>query len=122
VTEPQPPSWFEPPPQRVPARSPSAEERPHYRERRPVRWWAVLAGVVASAIWFVLIGAAAWSATSFVVTMLLGILLAGAATWVLTWRGDPGLGVGIGLMMGFALSLLFFLGGCYAMLDSLQVG
>ena len=114
MTEPEPPPWFQPPDQPVPAR-PALEfpERPRYRERRPVIWWAVLLGVVASVIWYVLIGAAAWSGTSLVVGMLIGMALAGVATLVLVWKGDTGLGIGLAIMVGFAMSFMVFLGVCY---------
>lgn len=85
-----------------------------------MHWGSVLIGVVASLTWYVLIGTASWSATSFVVSMVIGMALAGLATWILAWKGDPGLGIGIGMMIGVTLSFLVFLGGCYAFLDSVK--
>jgi hypothetical protein len=72
-------------------------------------------------MWYVLIGAAAWSGTSLVVGMLLGMALAGAATWLLVWRGDPGLGIGLGMMIGFAMSFMFFLACWYVVFDSVTL-
>ena len=118
-SEPRPPAWWQPPRQEPPRqRAPEQRglerpARPHYRERRPVYWWTVVIGVVASVIWYVLIGAAAWSATSLILGMLVGMALAGVATWLLTWRGDPGLGIGLGIMIGFAMSLMVFLGSLH---------
>lgn len=77
---------------------------PRYRERRPVRWWMVLAGVGGSVVWYLLITLLTWSVSSFVLLMLLGMLVAGGATGVLVWRGDRGLAVGVGSMVGVALS------------------
>lgn len=77
---------------------------PRFRERRPVRWWMVLAGVGGSVLWYLLITLLSWSAPSFVLLMLLGMITAGAGTWVLLWRGDRGLAVGVGAMVGVALS------------------
>jgi hypothetical protein len=115
MSEPQPPAWFQPPPPQHFAPRPALEmpERPHYRERRPVFWWTVLIGVVASVVWYVLIGAAAWSVTSLIVGMIVGMVLAGAATWILTWKGDTGLGIGLAIMIGFTASFMVFLGACY---------
>jgi hypothetical protein len=114
MSEPQPPAWFQPPAQPFRPR-PAFEypERPHYRERRPVMWWTVLVGVVASVVWYVLIGAAAWSLTSLVVGMVVGMALAGVATWILTWKGDTGLGIGVAIMIGFTMSFMCFLGAYY---------
>lgn len=82
----------------------------------------VLIGIVASVVWYVLIGAAAWNGTSFVVGMLVAVALAGIATYVLIWRGDTGLGVGLGMMIGFALSFMFFVACWYVFLDSVEFG
>lgn len=88
---------FVPPP-------PPSGPAPRYRERRPVRWWMVLAGVGGSVVWYLLIALLTRSPSSFVLMMLLGMIAAGVATWVLAWRGDRGLAVGIGAMIGVALS------------------
>ncbi len=123
MSEPQPPEWWQPPPQPLPlARPPQRPPRPYYRERRPVHWWTVLLGVVASVIWYVLIGAAAWSGTSLIVGMLVGMGLASAATWILVWKGDPGLGIGLGMMIGFTMSFMFFVASWYVLFDSVVFG
>ena len=117
MSEPQPPDWWRPPVQPVPLGRPP--ERPRFRESRPVRWWMVLLGVVASALWYVLIGVASWSVVSFIVGMLAGMLLAAVASWLLTWKGDSGLGVGVGMMLGLALAFTIVLWGFYTFFEAI---
>jgi hypothetical protein len=113
--EPRPPAWWQPPAPAVPV----PPERPCYRESRPVRWWTVFVGIVAAMAWYVLIGLAAWSGTSLVVGMVVGMALAGAAAGVLSWKGERGLGIGVGMMVGFGLTFLIFLGVCFALISSI---
>lgn len=120
MTEPKPPEWWQPPPPEL--RAPVRPERPRYRERRPVYWWTVLLGIVGSVVWYVLIGAAAWSTTSLVVGMLVGMGLAMAASWLLADRGDPGLGIGVGMMIGFTMSFMVLLTSCAVLFDSSGLG
>jgi hypothetical protein len=122
VTEPQPPAWWQPPPQLPVQRPPERPARPFFRERRPIHWWTVVIGVVASVIWYVLIGAAAWSGTSLIVGMLVGMALAGVATWLLVWRGDPGLGIGLGMMIGFTASFMVLVAAFHLLFDSAGLG
>ncbi len=96
--------------------------RPFFRERRPVHWWTVLVGITASVIWYVLIGAAAWSSTSLLFGTLAGMALAGAAAWAMVWKGDPGLGIGLAMMIGFAASFMFVVIGVNVLFDSVDFG
>jgi hypothetical protein len=54
--------------------------------------------------------------------MLVGMALAGVAAWVLAWRGDPGLGIGIGMMIGFAMAFLVFIVSLYYFFDAITLG
>jgi hypothetical protein len=100
----------------------SPPPRPYFRERRPVHWWTVLIGITASVIWYVLIGAAAWDGTSLLLGTLAGMVLAGGAAWALVWKGDPGLGIGLAMMIGFAGSFMFIVVGVNVLLDSVEFG
>jgi hypothetical protein len=101
--ETQPPDWWQP------SAAPVRDSRPVYREQRPVRWSMVLLGVVASVIWYVVVAIA--SSGALLPGILVGMLVAAIATALLAWRGDPGLGIGAAIMVGFVLSLTILIGG-----------
>ena len=103
MRETQPPDWWQPP------AAPVRESRPVYREPRPVRWSMVLLGVVASVIWYVVVAIA--SSGVLLPGILAGMLVGGAVTAVLAWRGDPGLSIGVAIMVGFVLSLTILIEG-----------
>ena len=101
--ETRPPDWWQPP--TVPVR----ENRPVYREARPVRWSMVTLGALVSAIWYAVVAIA--SSGALLPGILAGMLVGLVATALLTWRGDPGLGIGAAIMVGFVLSLTILIGG-----------
>jgi hypothetical protein len=84
---------------------PASPQRPHYRERRPVRWWSVLVGVGVTLVYFVLVGLVSWSPGSFVTLLLVAVLLAAGVVSTLVSRGDRGIGVGVAMVTGAALGV-----------------
>jgi len=121
VEEPRPPAWWQPPEQPTP-RPTQHPSRPFFRECRPVHWWTVLIGITASVIWYVLIAVAAWNSTSLLFGTAAGMVLAGAAAWTLVAKGDPGLGIGLAMMIGFAASFMFVVIGVNVLFDSVDFG
>jgi len=100
------PAPHRPPPGYVPQPAqPPAPRRPQYRESGAVRWWGVLIGVCVSLVYYVLVGLVSWSTTSLVSLLLAAVLLAGSAAAVLLTRGDRGMGVGVAVVSGAALSV-----------------
>jgi hypothetical protein len=105
VREPQPPPWWQPP--REPL-VPAGPVRPQYREVRPVRWPMVGLGVACGVLWFAVVAIA--SSGALLAGVLAGLFAGTAATAVLAWKGDLGLSIGAGIVVGFVLAVTIVIG------------
>jgi hypothetical protein len=88
--------------------------RPAYREPFPVRAKAVLAGLGAGALWFLMFGAVSWSARSYAWTELIAGVLATLAAVVLARFGDRGVAVGVTAASGLGLGIAGIVVTAYA--------
>jgi hypothetical protein len=80
-----------------------------YRETRPVHGGSVATGAAAGLVWFLLVGAVAWSPVSYVVATTAGVLPALIAAFVLLGWGNRGAGIGVGITTCAAVAFLFVL-------------
>jgi hypothetical protein len=77
-------------------------EPPSYREARPVRSGAALAGFAGGLLWFLLITAVAWNLW----LTIAGLVAATAAVAVLAWWGDRGVAAGLATVVAIVGSVV----------------
>jgi hypothetical protein len=68
----------------------------------------VMLGIVSAVLWFVVVAIASWGAP--LAGALAGVFAGALATGVLAWKGDVGLSIGTGIIVGFVLSLTMVIG------------
>jgi hypothetical protein len=88
--------------------------RPAYREPYPVRAKALLAGLGAGALWFLMFGAVSWSARSYAWTAVVAGVLAALAAVVLTRFGDRGVAIGVTIATAVGLGVAGIVVTAYA--------
>jgi hypothetical protein len=81
-----------------PGSHPSYPPPRQYREARPLRMRAAMAGFTAGLVWFLLLAAVSWSVWSYFWFTLAGIFGVVAAVGVLAWRGDRGAAAGLAVV------------------------